>query len=36
MEITLKDGNKIAIEGAASAIEVAKQISESLAKAAIV
>ena len=36
MEIRLKDGNKIAIESAMSAIEIAKQIDESLAKAAIV
>ncbi len=36
MIITLKDGNKIAIDGSATAYEIAKQIGERLAKAALV
>lgn len=36
MQITLKDGNKMEVESAISAIDLAKQISESLAKSAIV
>lgn len=36
MFITLKDGNKMEIDGAKSALEVTKQISEGLARAALV
>lgn len=36
MEVTLKDGNKLSLDGAMSAYEVTKQISEGLARAAIV
>jgi len=36
MNITLKDGSKLQLEGSMSAFEVAKQISEGLARAAIV
>ncbi len=36
MEITLKNGNKLSLEGACSAFDAAKQISEGLARAAIV
>ncbi|MDE5601945.1 MAG: TGS domain-containing protein, partial [Clostridia bacterium] len=36
MELTLKDGSKLSLAGAMSAYEAAKQISEGLARAAIV
>lgn len=36
MELTLKNGNKLSLEGAVSAFDAAKQISEGLARAAIV
>ena len=36
MQITLKDGNKLSLDGAMSAFELTKHISEGLARAAIV
>ena len=36
MELTLKDGSKLSLDGAMSAYEAAKHISEGLARAALV